>query len=61
MGLEYDEKTIDKDPAMESEMHHKADGRTDTPQVFISEKHVGSFDDLKALEASGKLDDYLSA
>jgi glutaredoxin 3 len=35
-------------------------GRTSVPQIFIGERHVGGFDDLNALDASGELDRILA-
>ena len=58
-GIAFDEKVVDSDPAMEAEMKHKSGERSDTPQVFINSHLIGSFDDLKALEASGKLNEVL--
>lgn len=34
-------------------------GRMTVPQIFIGETHVGGFDDLSALNRSGKLDQLL--
>jgi glutaredoxin 3 len=31
-------------------------GRATVPQIFIGAKHIGGFDDLNALEQSGRLD-----
>jgi len=58
-GVEFDEKMIDNDAALEQEMAHKSGERTDTPQVFVNAHHIGSFDDLKALDSQGKLDEML--
>ncbi len=58
-GVEYHEITIDDDPAMMQEMQTKS-GRKDTPQVFINGSHIGSFDDLKALDSVGKLSEMLN-
>ncbi|MBT4917567.1 glutaredoxin 3 [Candidatus Peregrinibacteria bacterium] len=58
-GVPFMEKLIDDDPAMTKEMETKSGGRTDTPQVFINEHHIGSFDDMKALEATDKLNEML--
>ncbi len=58
-GVPYSEKVIDEDPALIKEMEQKSGRRTDTPQVFINGHHIGSFDDLKALEAQGNLDKML--
>lgn len=59
-GVKYDEKVIDTDPAYESEMEVKSGDRKDTPQVFINGHHIGTFDDLKALESQGELDKLLN-
>ena len=58
--VSYTEKIMDEDPALVAEMHAKSGERTDTPQVFINEHHIGSFDDLKALDSQGKLDEMLN-
>lgn len=38
----------------------KRSGRKTVPQIFIGDVHVGGFDDLSALNRSGKLDELLS-
>lgn len=38
----------------------KITGRRTIPQIFIDEYHVGGFDDLSALNQSGKLDELLN-
>jgi glutaredoxin 3 len=58
-GVDYTEKIIDDDSALEKEMEQKSGRRTDTPQVFINDHHIGSFDDLKALDSQGELDKML--
>jgi len=35
-------------------------GRRTIPQIFIDDFHVGGFDDLTALNQSGKLDELLN-
>lgn len=57
--IAYDEKVIDKDNALSAEMQTKSGDRSDTPQVFINGHHIGSFDDLKALESQGELEKML--
>lgn len=59
-GVEFTEKVIDDDPALKLEMETKSGERTDTPQIFINEHHIGSFDDLKALDATKNLDEMLN-
>lgn len=59
-GVEYDEKQIDGDNDLRAEMLMKSGDREDTPQVFINDHHIGSFDDLKALDEMGELDSMLN-
>ncbi|MEK7672288.1 MAG: glutaredoxin 3 [Patescibacteria group bacterium] len=58
-NVAFDEKVIDQDKELEAEMLAKSGDRSDTPQVFVNSRHIGSFDDLKALDAMGKLDELL--
>ena len=39
----------------------KRTGRRTVPQIFIGETHIGGYDDLVALDRSGKLDPLLAA
>lgn len=57
--VSYDEKVTDDDAALTQEMLTKSGNRSDTPQVFINDHHIGSFDDLKALDSQGKLNELL--
>jgi glutaredoxin 3 len=45
---------IDLDPERRDEMMRRT-GRRTVPQIYIGERHVGGYDDLAALERSGKL------
>lgn len=45
---------IDVDPGKRDEMM-KRTGRRTVPQIYIGDHHVGGYDDLAALERSGKL------
>ena len=45
---------IDADPSRREEMM-KRTGRRTVPQIYIGDHHVGGYDDLAALERSGKL------
>jgi glutaredoxin 3 len=51
---------ISKDPSLKQEMFDKSGGRMTVPQIFINNTHIGGFDDLYALDKTGKLDDLLS-
>ncbi len=59
-GVSYVETDVSAADAR-ADMIQRAGGRRTVPQVFIGETHVGGFDDLNALERSGKLDPLLSA
>jgi glutaredoxin 3 len=50
---------VDEDPAMFTHMM-EITGRRTIPQIFIDDYHVGGFDDLSALNQSGKLDKLLN-
>jgi glutaredoxin 3 len=57
-GAKY--KEIDaSNPEVRQKMFEKAGGRMTVPQIFIGDFHVGGFDDLYALDRSGKLDEFL--
>lgn len=51
---------VDLDPQQREAMMQKT-GRRTVPQIFIGETHVGGYDDLVALDRSGKLDPLLAA
>ena len=56
--LDYTEVRVDTDPEKMKKMIELS-GRRTVPQIFINGKPIGGFDDLSALNASGKLDDLL--
>jgi glutaredoxin 3 len=45
---------IDLQPEKRAEMMHKT-GRRTVPQIYIGERHIGGFDDLRALDLAGGL------
>ena len=55
---EIEKIRIDLEPARRAEMMKKT-GRRTVPQIYIGEVHVGGFDDLAALDRSGKLEPLL--
>lgn len=57
-NVKFTEIKITDDETRE-EMIKKSDGRKSVPQIFIDDKHIGGYDDLHALDLSGKLDDLL--
>ena len=46
---------VDLAPELRMEMIEKT-GRRSVPQIYIDEKHVGGFNDLRALDLAGELD-----
>jgi glutaredoxin 3 len=57
---EIEKIRVDLDPQQRAEMMQKT-GRRTVPQIFIGGTHVGGYDDLAALDRSGKLDPLLAA
>lgn len=50
---------IDLQPERRAEMMQKT-GRRTVPQIYIDERHIGGFDDLRALDLAGGLDPLLA-
>jgi glutaredoxin 3 len=50
---------IDLQPELRDEMMQKT-GRRTVPQIYIDDRHIGGFDDLRALDLAGGLDPLLS-
>ena len=57
--VDYTEFNIATDPEKLQEMQEKTNGARTIPQIFIGESYVGGYDELKALEVSGKLNSLL--
>lgn len=51
---------VDMQRDLRREMEERS-GRRTVPQVFIGARHIGGFDDLRALDTAGHLDDLLGA
>ena len=54
--ISYKEIDIGYDEEKKEEMLKKSNGAKTIPQIFIEEKHVGGYVELKALENKGELD-----
>ncbi|MDP1766347.1 MAG: glutaredoxin 3 [Methylotenera sp.] len=50
---------IDLQPELREEMMRKT-GRRTVPQIYIDDRHIGGFDDLRALDMVGGLDPLLA-
>jgi glutaredoxin 3 len=51
---------VDLHPELRVEMMEKT-GRRTVPQIYIDERHVGGFEDLRALDQAGGLQPLLDA
>jgi len=56
--ISYEEIRIDLDPS-QREIMQQLSHRQTVPQIFIGQRHVGGYDDLKALNDQGELDNWL--
>ena len=50
---------VDLQPEKREEMMAQT-GRRTVPQIFIDDRHIGGFDDLRALDLAGGLDPLLA-
>lgn len=57
---EIEEIRVDLTPHLREEMMQKT-GRRTVPQIYINDRHIGGFDDLRALDLAGGLDPLLAA
>lgn len=57
---EIDKIRVDLQPELRIEMMEKT-GRRTVPQIYIGERHVGGFEDLRALDLAGELEPLLQA
>jgi len=58
-GQEYVEFDVELDPAKYDEMLERSQGRWTVPEIFIDGELIGGFDELRALDDSGRLDEML--
>ena len=54
-NVEYKEIDISTVDGAMDEMISKANGKRTIPQIFFDEKHIGGYDDIRALEKENKL------
>ena len=57
--IRYEEVDIGNNTEKREEMLRKSNGAKTVPQIFIGDKHVGGYVELKALENNGELDSLL--
>ena len=59
--ISYEEIDIGYDDKKREEMLKKSNGARTIPQIFIGEKHIGGYVELRALDRDGKLNSLLEA
>lgn len=58
--VDYAEIDVTGDDAARMALVEKSGGRRTVPQIFINGQPVGGYDDLRALEEAGQLDQMLA-
>ena len=59
-NISYKEINIAVEEDKMEEMIKKSNGKRTIPQIFIEDFHVGGYDELRALENKGELDQLLN-
>ena len=60
-GVVFEEIDVTDDQVLRAKMVKLAGGRPTVPEIFINGKIIGGYDELRALEDEGKLDELLAA
>ena len=58
-NIPYKEINVALEEDKMEEMIKKSNGKRTIPQIFIEDFHVGGYDELRALEIKGELDNLL--
>ncbi len=58
-NIPYKEINIALDEVKKEEMLKKSNGKRTIPQIFIEDYHVGGYEELRALENKGELDNLI--
>src|SRR5438270_5977440 len=59
-GIEFDEISLDDDPAFRQKLHDLTGGWT-VPQILIDGRPIGGYTELWRLDRDGRLDEQLAA
>ena len=58
-NLEFKEIDISSQESLRDEMIQKANGKRTIPQIFFNDQHIGGYQELRALEKKGELENSL--
>ncbi|MGH7949865.1 MAG: glutaredoxin 3 [Candidatus Binataceae bacterium] len=58
-GVEFEEINVSNDPELRAKLIEMSGGRRTVPEIFIDQKIIGGYEELRALDDAGKLDDLL--
>ena len=58
-NLEFHEIDVSTKDELRDEMIKKSNGRRTIPQIFFDDYHVGGYQELRALEKNGELDNLI--
>ena len=58
-NIKYQEIDISKKDGLIDEMIKKANGKRTIPQIFFDNLHIGGYQELRALEKNGELNNLL--
>ena len=58
-NLEFKEIDISSKEGLRDEMIQKANGKRTIPQIFFNNEHIGGYQELRALEKNGELENSL--
>ncbi len=59
-GVAFEEIDVTHDDELRQKMIELAGGRRTVPEIFINDKIIGGYDELRALEMRGELDSILA-
>ena len=60
-GVQFIEIDVTEDAELRPRMVELSGGRRTVPEIFINDKIVGGYDELKALDDAGELDPMLAS
>ena len=56
--VDFEEIDVSRDPRLQDEVRQRS-GRRTVPQIFVDEKSVGGYEELRELDEAGELDPLL--